>query len=100
MLRGMDLMFSMESFQALEEVRAKVWFRKILLPELRETQGGEVAQECVMGVCTSAVWTSGRRDGWKGMGGRGIRNRVTARESVPDGLWERAVGIEDKSPSS
>lgn len=63
MLRGMDLMLSMESFQALEEVSAKVWLRKSLLPELRETRGGEVAQECVMGMCTSVVWTSGRRDG-------------------------------------
>lgn len=63
MLRGVDLMLSMESFQALEEVSAKVWFRKILVPELRETRCGEVAQESVMGVWTSAVWTSGRRDG-------------------------------------
>lgn len=47
-----------EPFQALEEVSAKVCFRKNLLSELQKTQGREGPQECVMG-----VWTSGKEDG-------------------------------------
>lgn len=95
MLRGMDLVLSTESFQALGEVTAEVWFRKILLPELRETRDGDVPQECVMGVWTSSVWTSVRRDGQKGVEGGRIRNKgdtqeVSAGQAV--GLWERGVG--------
>lgn len=50
--------YSKEPFQALELVSAKVWFRKNLLSELRETRGREGPQECAIG-----VRISGKGDG-------------------------------------